>query len=457
MSKIDRKFRVPAISPEDFYNRVADRDSRPVPEHLRESRPFESDAALEVPIERFLSKAWHDREVERLWKRVWQMACREEEIPNSGDVYVYEIATLKYLVVRTPSGEIKAYPNSCRHRGRQLVDRNCRVSQLRCPFHGFTWDLEGRIASIPCAWEFSHIEDPAEWQLPEVKVGVWGGFVFINPNPDAEPLMDFLGDIDRQYEGYPLSDRYIGAHACRVISANWKVAQEAFLEAYHVFGTHPQLLPSGAHTDMKYDVYANYSRSLGVNNLPNAHSNFEGDEQAILDSVLDLRLDQERTAVLGEGVSAREHMATLARESYERVTGESAERFSDSELVDTNAVSVFPNLGPWALFSRLCYRFRPYKDDPDRSYMDVYELRPFNKAEGRPPPAKVCELTEDQDWTQASDLNTYFARVANQDLLNLGAVQEGLKSSATGVVRYSRYQESRIRHFHHLLGTWVGE
>jgi phenylpropionate dioxygenase-like ring-hydroxylating dioxygenase large terminal subunit len=452
---LERDSRVPAISPSEFYNRVADQDSRPVPDVLREDRPY-AGGSFEVPIERFISKDYHDLEVERLWKRVWQVACREEEIPEVGDVYLYEVATLQYIVVRSGPDTIKAYPNACLHRGRQLVDCSKRAGVLRCPFHGFTWDLDGRIAAIPNAWEFSRIEDPAHWQLPECQVGVWGGFVFINPDPSAGSLQDFLGDIDRHYERYPLEKRAIAGHGRKVVHANWKVAQEAFLESLHVYGTHPQLVPQGSHSDMKYDCYGNYSRTIGVNYIPNQAMAFDPTNQDIIDSAVDWRVGQERLFTVEEGVPLRRQMAKTARDNVARLTGKSADDFSDSELVDICFMSIFPNIHPWTLFSRICYQFRPYKDDPDRCWMDIYQLVPVNEIDGRPAPAAVEFLTDEQDWTQAKGINAFLARISNQDVFNMKPVQDGMKTSNRTCVEYSEYQESRIRHFHDLLTKWVG-
>ena len=396
MSKLERALRVPAVSAQEFYNRVADADSRPVPDVLRESRPYEGDS-YQVSVERFLSKDYHLLEVEKLWKHVWQMVCREEEIPEVGDLQIYEVATLSYIIVRSAPDQIKAFPNSCLHRGRQIVDHDGRCSKLRCPFHGFTWDLKGRITSIPCTWEFSHVKDPETWRLPEAQVATWGGFVFINPDPNAEPLREFLGDIDRHFARYPLEDRYIAGHARKIVPCNWKIAQEAFLEAYHVLETHPQLMPQGSHTDMRYDVYKNYSRTLGVYYIPNAFTGFDATEQDILDSVSDVRLDQTSVLQAKEGFSVRQQMAEMARQGYERVTGESSSHLADTEMIDICFLSVFPNFHPWPLFARICYLFRPYKDDPNKAWMDIYQLMPFDKKKGRPAPAKVHQLQEDED------------------------------------------------------------
>lgn len=460
MAKMSLEDRVPAVSTEEFYNRAADKDSRPVPQFLRESRPFEG-KHFQVPVDRFFSKEYHDREVEHLWKKVWQFTCREDEIPNVGDVYLYEVATLQYFLVRSAPDRIKAYVNSCPHRGRKIVDHDgVTLEKLRCPFHGFEWDLDGRNSMIPCAWDFSHIEDSEYWHLSEAQVDVWAGSVFINPDPDAGSLMAFLnegGDIDEHYGRYGFDDRYIIGHARKVVPCNWKVAQEAFFEAFHIVGTHPQLTLTGCQTDIKYDVFGNFGRGLGVYYTPNRYAVFEPSEQQIVDSALDLRLDSKQEVIVPEGRTAREQMAIIARQGYERTTGESADKFADTEMVDVCFMSIFPNFHPWALFARICYHFRPYKDDPNRSWMDIYQLGLYDKSNPRPKSAKVRMLSDDESFGECEEINAYLGRIANQDAFNFGPLQEGLKTSAKGVVTYSNYQESRCRDFHEKLDKWLGE
>ena len=128
------------------------------------------------------------------------------------------------------------------HRGRQLREHPGPVTELRCPFHGYAWNLDGSLKHVPCQWDFPQVV-PEEFRLPEVKVGTWGGFVFINMDPNAEPLDSFLGDLPKHFERWPLEKRFKQAHVARVLPTNWKTVQEAFMEAYHVVATHPQLLP----------------------------------------------------------------------------------------------------------------------------------------------------------------------------------------------------------------------
>ena len=183
------------------YNEIIARDAVPPPSVYLEDSPYPAGVTT-VDTKRYYSQAEHDLEVERLWKRVWQMACHESDIPNVGDTHVYDIAELSYLVIRVSESEVKAYPNACLHRGRALCDSHRQeLKALRCPFHGWSWNLDGSLKEIPGHWNFPSVTEE-EYCLPEVKVGYWGGFYFINPDPQCEPLEDFLGDCDRHFGIY---------------------------------------------------------------------------------------------------------------------------------------------------------------------------------------------------------------------------------------------------------------
>ena len=164
-----------ARSPGITYQQLLDTDTHPVPDVLRlESSPFLGDE--DVSIERYTTREWHEKEKDRLWGRVWQYACRTDEIAEVGDYYLYEIVGRSYVVMRTAPDEIKAYPNACLHRGRRLKDYDGRCSEIRCPFHGFAWELDGQLKDVPAKLDFPHVEDES-FQLPEIKTGVWAGFV----------------------------------------------------------------------------------------------------------------------------------------------------------------------------------------------------------------------------------------------------------------------------------------
>jgi len=452
---------VESISPSDapgiFHQHVLDTDSHrsAIPATIRESSTL-TDEPVDVPFERYLAQEYHDLEVEKLWKRVWQTACREDEIPEVGDTLVYDIAHLSFIVTRVSPTVIKAYPNSCLHRGRKLVDSSpcpAQLGELRCAFHGFTWDLEGSLSVVPSSWDFPHL-DPEKWQLPEAKVGRWGGFVFINPDPDCEPFEDFIGDIDRHFAKYDYGNRYTAAHIVKVVPTNWKAAQDAFMEPFHVIATHPQLMAQTSNIESKYDCWGNFSRAMTPNMLPSSFINWLPSEQEIMDAMLDKRLDAEPQVQVPEGKTAREVAGAQAREALAKVIGEEkAEQLSDAECVDSFFFTLFPNLHPWSAYNRICFRFRPYGDDPNRAIQDVYLLNPYSGE--RPPASKTRVLTEEEDFTAGIEIGPYLARIVNQDLYNMPQVQQGMKASVKGAATFSRYQESKIRHFHMLLEEWM--
>ncbi|MDH4110963.1 MAG: Rieske (2Fe-2S) protein, partial [Gammaproteobacteria bacterium] len=151
------------------YQDYLAQDSREVPRSLLE-RSWRDLGNAPLDASRYTSQAFFDLEVERMWPRVWQMACREEELPEAGDTIVYDIVGRSLLITRQADGSIRAFHNSCTHRGRKLLLGDERVEHFRCPFHGFSWQLDGSVRSIPCRWDFVHVGD-GDFRLPEVRVG----------------------------------------------------------------------------------------------------------------------------------------------------------------------------------------------------------------------------------------------------------------------------------------------
>jgi phenylpropionate dioxygenase-like ring-hydroxylating dioxygenase large terminal subunit len=441
-----------ARSPGITYQELLDTDTHPVPEVLRLESPRYLGSA-DISIERYISRDWHLREIDRLWKRVWQFACREEHIPEPGDYIVYEIATLSFIVIRTTDGSIKAYPNACLHRGRKLKDYDGRCPELRCAFHSFAWTMEGRLKGVPAMWDFPHIEERAdEFDLPECNVGTWAGFVFINPDPDAGSLEEFLGEIDDQFAVWNLTDRYVEAHVTKVIEANWKIAQEAFSEAYHVSATHPQILTYLGDTNTQVDVWPTFSRAVTAGGTPSPLLDRTPTEEEMLRSMLDVRVDQEPPIQLKDGQTARAAAADAARTRWRPVVGDRVDQMSDAELMDSIDYTVFPNFHPWGAFNRIVYRFRPNGDDHRSAIMEVLFLSPF-KGE-RPKPATVRRLGVEEPWTTATELGM-LGKVFDQDVFNMAKVQRGLETTFKPGITLGNYQESKIRWMHDLLTTYV--
>lgn len=434
-------------SPGASYQDLVAQDSREVPEFLRgESDP---DFGLaDIPAHHYFSREIHELEKERIWRRTWQFACREERIPDTGDTEVYDIAGISVLIVRTAPGEIKAYYNACLHRGRQLRESGGPTREIQCPFHGFCWNLDGSLKRVPAQWDFPHVR-PEGFGLPEVRVGTWGGFVFVNLDPDAGPLADHLGELPRQLDHWRFEDRYTEAEVSKVLPCNWKVAQEAFMESFHVVTTHPQLLQGIGDANSQYDTWGKVSRAITPRGTPSPHLTVQPTEQEVFDAMMGLGLDDAPVFTLPDDVRARTVIAEATRRKLAATLGAGADRVSDTECIDTFFYTVFPNFHPWGAFNRICYRFRPNGDDPETCVMDVLILSPF--AGERPPPAPVRHMALEESFVDAHEVGP-LARVFFQDEYNVGFVQKGLHTLVEHKpgVTFGRYQETKIRHFHHV-------
>lgn len=430
-------------------------DSKPLPEpYCQESAPNLGTA--KIPAERYTSYDFHQKEVEKVWKRTWQVTCREEEIPNVGDHFVYEVANLSFVVVRVAEDEFKAYWNVCLHRCRRLVDKSGEgAAHFRCRYHAWTWDIAGKLAYYPGAWDFPDVE-PEKYALREVKVGRWGGFVFINPDPGAIPLSEHLGSLPRHFESWPLDRRFTLWHVQKVIRSNWKVAMEAFLEAYHLMQTHPQALSSVAEHGTQYDIFdegpAQFSRSITPTGVPSNHAK-NGDSLGAIADVWALlnALRKDGIPPLPPEINDRASIAAWRRDVMKATTSADYSSLSDAEMLDSFQYWLFPNFCPW--FSEglpLSYVFRPNADSPDSCFFDIWMLI-RSPDEGAPPPAaKLVKLGPDDAF---EPILGAMGLIFDQDDANMPMVQIGLNTwpgDPEGAT-LGRYQESRIRHFHQVL------
>lgn len=414
-----------------------DRKPENVPPVFKKSSPFPG-GPEKVPVARYHDKRFHDLEVEHIWKKDWQLVCREDDIPEVGDYHLYEIAHLQFLVVRNAPDEIRAFPNACLHRGRQL--REChgkKATEFRCPYHGWTWNIDGSLKLMTGEWDFPGVREDVS-HLPQAKVATWAGFVFINPDPDAISLEEYMGpEMIEHYAKIKLQNRYKQADVVKVIRANWKVAQEAFQEGWHSMATHPQLLLQGGDlADLRFDVFGNFAR-LG-------HAGVSGSSP--------------HRGIIITREKALENwrmMADFNREYLRGLIGDEVEEYSDAELNEQTFNNLFPNFSPWGGWGRIVYRFRPYGDNPDECLMQAMLLAPWPEGKPKPPPKPQRFLGADDHWTEAPELGV-LAKIFEQDCGNIPQVHKGLKTKQPPYVWVSGYQESIIRNWHRTYEQRLG-
>ncbi len=415
----------------------------------------------DVSIDRYIDPEFARKEYDNLWTRTWQFACREEHIPEVGDYYVYDIGRHSFIVTRVAADDIRAYYNACLHRGTMLRapgSEGC-TSEFRCPFHGWTWNLDGSLKEAVCDWDFPHVQSD-EFSLPEARVETLAGFVFINMDPGAPSLADYLGpEFLAHINAWGLENRYTYCHVAKRLPANWKLSMEAFMEAYHVLETHPQVAPSNADANSQYDVYGEHvNRFISSLGVVSPHLRGQYDEQDILnqftlgDSSVAGNIDR----TLGEGETARQRMADIIREAFEQQSGSSLDGVSDAELLDCFSYTLFPNTFLFPGISLpMVYRFRPDPKDHRWTLYEVLFLRPLPEGGERPEPAEVVHLEDHQSFKEAEGMDPGFGAILDQDTENLVLQQAGLEATAKPGITLGNYQEIRVRHFEQTVSRYV--
>jgi phenylpropionate dioxygenase-like ring-hydroxylating dioxygenase large terminal subunit len=429
-----------------------------------------------ISTEPYLSEAYARAENEKLWGKVWQIACRAEEVPKVGDYVTYDIMDESIIVVRTSPERIEAFYNVCQHRGRRLTEGCGHTAQFYCRFHGWRWDING---------ENAFVLDPEDWgtalnkdnlRLKSVKCDTWGGWVFINMDPDAEPLADFLAPAPAMLDPFEMDKmRYRWRKWLRV-ACNWKTALEAFNESFHADTVHPQFRKYGSHLFWcKAENNCSWHGQAGARD-PSGKRPVEGSSagswtfmgaegqdprelMAEIQEHLVVELDSTTTDTLVQAAKrlvdelpAGTPMEQVMTHMMVSAIRDDAERGVVWPKVDPAHVAsaghdwhIFPNtVFLHGLTSSLCYRARPDGHDPNSCIFEVYVIERF--PEGEAPKT---------EWVEEPDLSKW-PRTLAQDFENMPQVQLGMKSRGVSVLRPNPVQELGVVHFHRLLAKYMG-
>jgi hypothetical protein len=333
------------------------------------------------------------------------------------------------------------------------------AEEFKCSFHGWTWTLDGSLKQALCDWDFPHVK-AEEFALPQARVELLAGFVFINMDENAPSLAEYLGaEFLSHINQWGLEDRYTYCHVSKSLPANWKLSMAAFMEAYHVLDTHPQVAPSNADANSQYDFYGEHvDRFISSLGVVSPHLKGQYTEQDILDQFTlgDSSVAGDVPRKLEEGETARQRMADIIREAFETQSNTDLSGVSDSELLDCFSYTLFPNTFLFPGISLpMVYRFRPDPDNHRRTIYEVFFLRPVPQGGERPDPAETVYLNDDQSFTEAEGMDPGFGAILDQDTENLILQQAGLEASAKAGITLGNYQEIRIRHFERAVDKYV--
>ena len=430
---------------------------------------------------RYTDPRFASLEYERLWSRVWQFAARLDEVPRVGDYTTYDIGDQSVMVVRVDADTIKAYHNACPHRGTALAvgAGSFEHGAIRCPFHGWRWNLEGCIQFVMERHEFhgGNLQD-SDVALREVSVAVFAGFIFINLDPNPTSFVDFIAPVRGFIEDLAVGDMHHYWWKRVVAPANWKVAQEAFFETFHVGATHPQLDDVGreivyegrvggecTHTNVAYETFPGGHGRFYSSRTPLSSSASNPDEQQLEHMIEHMaHLVHEMDAmVLKEDVEVAQSLrgkpvpegSTYGAEFIKAIYAKAAQEQRPMPVPKPETAAmwggmiyvypnllILPNLG-----NMMIYRVRPDGLNPDSCVFEIYSTRSYGAAEAFP-------RAEPQQVTDPTDPGQLLL-IPRQDFSNIPRVQRGLHSRGCKQIWLASHNEKIILHMHQELDRYL--
>ena len=203
-------------------------------ELARTGSPEGFPAFPDIPGGRYTSDEFYQLERERLWTRVWVLAGRADDIPAPGDYRTFDDLGAPIVLVRGADGSIRAFYNTCQHRGAPVVREACgSTRRFRCQYHSWSYDITtGSLVQVPDERDFVGLCREERGLVP-VRCEVWGGWVFVNQDPQARSLRDWFGPVLAELEQFRGEQLQTISVRSETVTCNWKVTAEAFQEVYH--------------------------------------------------------------------------------------------------------------------------------------------------------------------------------------------------------------------------------
>ncbi len=412
---------------------------------------------------KYYDEHWRVLEWERLWSRTWVIAGRASDLARAGDWFTFELGPESFVVTRLDDGGIRAFYNVCRHRGSRIARTPFgHGAALTCPFHAWSWNLDGSLRHVSDRETFDPkmlCDEPA---LHALRCETWGGFVFVNMDPDAEPLSDYLAEFGDVMAAYRMEEMAVVTDMETLWPVNWKILLDAFMEGYHAQARHPELLNLIDDYHFQHDLFGRgHSRMIIPMGLKSPRL---GDQHAMTDEIRELATTFGLDADAFDGrVNDVRAALPAAKRAWAARYGLDFDGFTASQLADDWNMHLFPNITlnahPEGV---LVMRFRPHPRDPEQCYYDVWVLaRQVDAADYRLPgympvfdPALLQPGAPRPERMFARYGETSFGQVLDQDGETVPLVQAGVRSRSFEGVRLGR-QEIRLRHFYATYDAWL--
>lgn len=403
----------------------------------------------------YFSKEYMSLEWKRIWTDGWLIAGVSCDIESVGDFFIFDIGDESIIVTRGET-DVRAFYNVCPHRGSKLVwEERGNKKVFVCPFHRWSFQNNGDLRRITDEETFNPDVIAHRPGLTSVACEVHAGIVFIHMGENPPPLIENIGLPSGYLESYQIDKMKVVRHVRSEWGSNWKVAVEAFYESYHLHAVHPETQGIMGDLNVQYDLYSNgASRMIVPIGQPSPRVR---DQDTVTDGLKAMLQDAGINPADFNGTAAdvRSAIQKSKRKRSDRL-GLGYERFEDSQLSDSWATGIFPNVQigchPEAIF---LMRFLPHETNPERFYYDTMTLMlPVDDPDYRSPgwmglpdgtdvSGKVRPNTEVYSIEEHADLGL----VLSQDSNLLPVVQKGMRSRGFKGQLWGE-QEQRLRHFH---------
>ncbi len=405
-----------------------------------------------VPAQRYYSPAFAQLEVERMWPRVWQLACTVDHVADTGDYFEYRCGPISVLIVRDEEGQLRAFQNVCRHRGNSLcTGSGSDLRAVRCGYHGWTWNLAGALQRVPNRKGFGELRF-SDLPLITVQVATWERLVFVNLDVDAIPLAEYMDAMPEDIEWCGLADFRCYATMTVEVEANWKTIADGYSETYHIQTLHPELhrCMDDVHAPQLIWTHAGKSEQLyGV-----ASPSLDGtlSDAQVWDAYVQT---QGALMGVGEGTAYPADRAAAGRSVAELIAERTrefaAERGVDlgwagnDQMMRLHQYNVFPNMTLLANADHLTVMTSRPGPDPDHGELTMFLWTRMPPGAPRAKPVEV-RITA----AQAEP-----GLVLTQDIAVLAGLQRGLHQPGLSHVTLSN-EERRIINMHRNLERYLG-
>lgn len=414
-----------------------------------------------ITAERYISKDWMDRENERLWPKVWHLGGMIAELEEPGDIIRHNFGKESVIMVRQEDGSIRAFYNSCPHRGNRLVLGDVTsVPRIVCGYHNWTFDLDGTLAHVQDPDDFADGNPCGKLHLSELRCDTWGPFVFWCMDDDVAPLREWLSPFPERLAGYGLENWVRVLNLSADCEFNWKIIRDNFNESYHLPTIHPELSTfiNDGLPDTIFEMYPSGHNAMWMKG-----------HQATT------RVDYHTTEVpppltdiaQAWGIDPAEYngrtgdLRAAIIEAKRRLGPERGytnyEGMSDQQLVDYYHCTLFPNLTLTMSPEQLqVLRTEPHPTDPEKCVFQHWCLYPpvAGMKEVETPIGKVPLEHDAVARHSVYGDGVSLGFVADQDLSIGTTQQQGLNSRGFKGFHLPE-QEKRVQRFHELLADMV--